>query len=213
MARDGTNRGRPKGSGRFDWTRIRSDYETGTFSVPMLAEKYGASRQAIHRHMAEEGWTIGSSSKAVANRTREKVIFTDPKVAREDAIEAAATANARIIREHQRVAGRGRDLALRLLQELEETTGHLPTLEELVEIATTEDKTGLRAKLIARLGTGSRAVAMRDIATAVKTWVDVERTAFNLDGEKEDDLGKWTDERIAARLAELLRKAGAAPAA
>lgn len=208
MARTGAPRGRPP---KYDWPKIRSDYETGTFSIPMLTEKYGASRQAICKQIGMEGWSVGSTSKAVARRTREKMVFTEPGQAREDAIEVAATANAKIIREHQNVAGRGRALALRLLGELEETMDGLPTLEELVDLAM-KDEAKMRAGLMAKLGTGSRAVTLRDIATAARTWVDVERIAFNLDGEKEDDPERWSDERLDARITELVRKARTAQA-
>lgn len=187
-----------------DLERMRALYETGMFDANALAKMFNCAKSTIYRQVRSGGWAIGATAAIVRKRTRERI------EASEEAIEEAVRTNIEIIREHQRIGMRGRDLGLRMLAELEDTMDNLPTIEELIEIATDDEAfSKLRAKLQHRTSTNARAVALRDLAAATKHWIEIERVAFNLDGARDDDPEKWPDERINARIAELLREAGA----
>lgn len=201
-----------------DWLKVRAEYETGHFTPAMLAKRHGVSAGTVCKRASEEGWAIGHTDKIIAERTKGKLLEHEAKKSaeREDAIEIAAEVNARVIREHRRIGERGRDLVMKLLDELEGNCDAVPELEDLIDKTTDVEEAGIgrvRASLMARLSTGSRAGALKDVVTAAKTLVEIERVAFNLDGDKGDDPSRWSDDRLDARITELLRKARAAGAA
>lgn len=198
---------KPRSLTEQDRVRMRALYETGMYPAAELGRLFDVTSRWVRMLIKQEGWAIGATAAIVRKRTAERIEAT------EEAIEEAVATNVAIIREHQRIGMRGRDLGLKMLAELEDTMENLPKLQELIELATKDDEIPkLRNQMMHRTSTNARAVALRDLASATKTWIDIERTAFNLDGQRDDDPEKWPDERINARIADLLGTARVAEA-
>lgn len=144
----------------IDWEAIRRDYMTGSMSVRELARWYGISDTAIRKRAKAESWErpipSASSRREPANpEPRTTVVLTPltPQAVTPDAI-----------------IGRGRNLTLRMLDELDATTTHRGELEAMIDMATDEGDGGKRRDaLMQAVSLKQRAEVLKSLATAAKT--------------------------------------------
>lgn len=195
-----------------NWDEVRRTYETGRYSLAALAKLCDVPTSTLYRKAKEEKWHVGIASAMVAARTTEKLLAGKGPLVSEQDIELAAATNVHIIREHRGISARGRDLSYKLIGELEERIANRPTIADLIDAVDKASDGGTKvaeaiARLNDKLGTDKIANTLKDIATATKVWIDIERSAFNLDKDHGDPIDTLTEEQLNARITDLLRKA------
>ncbi len=190
-----------------DWEAIEREYRAGQLSAREIARQHGVSDTAIRKKAKAAEWDRDLSEK-VRSQARAKLVREDGSqsgshLSHESearTVEGAANRQVEVVRQHRHAIGRGRDLTLRLLDELDAATSHVGELEEAIEAETAADKTGQRrAAMLKAVGLPSRAGVIKDLSAAAKNWVALERQAFNLgdDGGAGDDPATKADLRTA----------------
>jgi hypothetical protein len=181
-----------------DWEAIEREFRAGQQSARAIAAKHGITEGAIRKKAKAEGWQrtlAGEVRKAV----REKLVRADgtregtqqQRASDAEVIESAAETGKQVVQSHRRDIRAGRDLVSRLFDELSATTSHIGTIEEEIEAATEDDKSGKRrAAMMRAVSLPSRASAMQALSGSLKNLVTLERQAYNLDSTPDDADGR-----------------------
>lgn len=178
-----------------DWERIEAEYRAGSLSVREIARQAGVSDTAIRKRARAEGWERDLTEK-VRQSTGAKLVrdlgsrdgSQRERVSDREAIDSAATRQVEVVRQHRHAIGRGRDLTVRLLDELGASTAHVGEMEAEIIAETGDDKSGTRrAAMLRAVSLPGRAAVMRDLATAARNWISLERIAFGLVDEVADE--------------------------
>lgn len=171
-----------------DWEAIEGEYRAGQFSVSEIARRHGLSHTAINKRAKKEGWSRDLSpivKKVVSARLVSDGVSA---ATAQEAIAKAAERDVQIVREHRVAIARGRNLTLRLLDELDAATSNVGELERLIEIDTSGEKNPQRRNgMLRAISLPSRAGVVKDLSAAAKNWVALERQAFNLDADPAGD--------------------------
>jgi hypothetical protein len=186
----------------INWQALRDEYRTGRVSNVALAEKYGVSEGAIRKKAKKESWPKDLTT-AVQEATRSKLVRESVRVRAADApprteaqiVEDAADENASMVRSHRRDIKFGADLCSLLVGQLRDTAVHRGTIEQLIEAETAGDKsTQRRTAMYKAVSLGRNASTMRDLSTAMKNLIAMERQAFNIGAESGGGtLEDWLD--------------------
>lgn len=176
-----------------DWESIERDYRAGLLSVREIAAVYGVSHVAIGKRAKRDDWSRDLAAKINAKAealvtTREvtKEVTMETKRTEREIIEANAEVIANIRLSHRRDISRSRNVAMKLLGELEASTDNIELFEKLGEMMRQEDDKGqdrlndLYHKVVSMAG---RTKTMKDLADSLKTLVGLERQAYGLDVE------------------------------
>ncbi|EIY2512150.1 hypothetical protein ACUHOO_000791 [Pseudomonas aeruginosa] len=111
---------------RFDWEAVERDYRTGRFSNRELSRLHGPSEGAIRKRAADHGWQrdLSEQIRLRVQALTGRAAAEATEAARTDAevVEQAAEAGAEIIRGHQVLIRRAKDV----------TEGYLGRLGEQV---------------------------------------------------------------------------------
>lgn len=176
---------------KADWEIIERDYRAGVKSLRQIGEECGCSHVAIQKKATKEGWTRDLSAKiraaAEAKVTKDAVtsqVTAETKTAEREVVEANAELQANVLRSHRRDITRSRSLAISLLAELEQQTGHLELYEQLGELLHSQnDKGGDKLNELYRkvIDLPSRVDSTRKLAETLKTLVGLERQAFGME--------------------------------
>lgn len=176
-----------------DWQRIRAEYRAGQLSIREIARQYDLSETAIRKKAKTEGWTRDLSSQ-VREKVRTDLVRSEVRTEKgsaltdDEIIEEAAARGVLIVRGHQKAIGEAMELFAVLMLELKEATRLREEIEEAIILETAEDKTDKRrARMLAAVSLGGRVSTLRDLSTAMKTYITLERQAFNLDDHGTDD--------------------------
>lgn len=147
----------------IDWAEIERDYRTGTMSLRDLGRWYSISEGAIRKRAKKGGWVrenaaTGTQSKARTEDAPEREkIYVGTVLTPENASPEA-------------IVGRGRNLVLRMMDELEATTSHQGELECLIEMAVDgADASKQREALRQAVSLKQRSDIVKALATAAKT--------------------------------------------
>jgi hypothetical protein len=139
-----------------DWEAIRADFETGSMSLRELARWYSISDTAIRKKIKTEGWQKKGSQ-------REPVQIAE-------ALPPIRTVLTPENADPKAIVGRGRNLVLRLLDELDAVTTHAGVLEEMICDETEQDESDRRRKaMLKAVELPARANTIKALATAFKT--------------------------------------------
>jgi transposase len=96
-------------------------------------------------------------------------------------VEVASRAVVQVVREHRQSILAGQQMVGLLLGQLDDAATHRGRLEEEIEHDTAEDKRDKRrASMLRAISLPAHAAVMRDLATAMKHLVGLERQAFGL---------------------------------
>ena len=140
-----------------DWSRIAIEYLSGEYSVREIADRYEITEGAIRKRAKAEGW-VRPPQKVRNVRTSSE--NRDPPAPRPP--EEPVTPGV--------IADRGRNLIMRMMDELDTTTSHLGELEEMIEDETAADRSGKRRDaMLGAISLGGRAKTLKELATAFKT--------------------------------------------
>lgn len=199
----------------IDWEAIERDYRVGQLSLRALATKHGTTAGAISKKASAGNW-VKDASQEVRERTR-AALLTEPRKgkAREETgdgntvssggnaptqgdIEVAVQTNLHVITRHRRDIAKGHGLVNLLFQQLEQAAISRDELEDAVIEETAGDENNQRRnRMLKALSLPTHAGVLRDLSTALKNLVPLERQAYNL-----DDVN--TEETYEERLARLL---------
>ena len=169
-----------------DWATIEDEYRTNQVSVSELARRHGISHTAINKRAKAESWAR-DLSKQVREATAAKLVATPVSASkaretRRETIDRASDDNVAIIRSHRKDIAKGRGLVALLFEQLREAAENRDDVEDEIHDATAGDKDGRRRALMLRaVSLPTHAGALRDLSTALKNLIPLERQAFNLD--------------------------------
>ncbi|MDA8485860.1 hypothetical protein NNO07_22565 [Pseudomonas resinovorans] len=175
-----------------DWERVEQLYRAGVLSLREIAVACpGVNHVAIARRAKKFGWVQDLSAKIKAKAddlvTREAVtvaVTAKSTVSDRHVIDANARVIADVRLAHRADIGRSRDVANKLLDELEELTDNRALFEQVGELLRSEDDKGvdklndLYQKVISL---PSRTKTMKELAETLKNLITLERQAYGMD--------------------------------
>lgn len=184
---------------RVDYERIEAGWRAGILSPHQLAAAYveetgePVSHAAIIKHFKKEGVPRNLAAKikaksdamvtaAMASKVTEEVTSVTIKRDRDIVDDGAATLTA-VRLGHRKDINRYRNLAGRMLEELEGVTDNRALFEELGEIMRSPDDNGQdkRNDLYQRvIDLPSRSKTMKEMSDTLKTLITLERDAYDI---------------------------------
>lgn len=140
----------------LDWDEIKRDYVAGSMSNRELAAWYSISEGAIRKRAKKEGWVKTGTQPVVRTEPKTITITQTPVTPETTSPEA--------------IVSRGRNLTLRLLDELDATTSKLGELEMIIDTAVDgEDNAKAKEALSQAISLKQRAEVLKSLALAAKT--------------------------------------------
>lgn len=180
-----------------DWEGIEKLYRAGMISVRAIAELHEVTEGAIRKKAKNQGWERDLTAK-VQQKARDELVRAEVRTAHarthgvrteREIVEAAALTVVTVVREHRRDISTGRNIVALLSAQLQSAAGQRDELENLIELETGEDETGeRRAKLMKAVSLPVHASTLRDLSTAMKNLIGLERQAFNVPDVPEPDV-------------------------
>lgn len=178
---------------KVDWEAVESEYRVGQLSMRALATKHNCTAAAISKKAKEKSW-VKDATQEVRERTRAALIAQTGKEddsvngvntvntpTREDVAVAVQT-NLAVIKRHRKDIGQGQEIVSLLMGQLIDTAVNRESIENDIEIETKDDDNGQRRyRMNKAISLQSNAAVLRDLSTAMKNLVALERQAFNLD--------------------------------
>ncbi len=184
---------------QMDWEAIERDYRMGQLSLRALASKYETTPSTISRRAKRDGW-VQDASAEVRERTRAALLVNEERNTERNTvaskrntptqadIEVAVQTNVQVISRHRKDIGQGQRIVGLMMAELIEGIQHREEVEEVIHEETAEDKSPQRRnRMLKMVSLPARAGTMRDLSTAMKNLVALERQAYNLDEESTED--------------------------
>lgn len=152
----------------IDWAAIGAAWREGR-SAAEIARAFGVHPDTVRRRARAEGW---ERAKAEASR----LVPAPPQ---------PSPAGDRVLDGHRTVIEQGQALTLQLLGEALAASGQAGAFAALLTEASNEDPE--RRSALERLASlPKRSAALRDLATAARLWIALERQAWDLDGRDLD---------------------------
>lgn len=190
-----------------DWEAVEREYRAGQLSVSEIGRQHSVSHTAINKRAKNQGWTRNLAAK-VRQVVSDRLVSDEVSAANaRETVDAAAARVVDVVRSHRKDIATGRLMAQALFEELAEATQHRDEIEEAIEEDTAGDSPGnqkRRQMMLRAVALPSRASTLQSLAGAVKTLVQLERQAFNIDTQPDDDGapsgGGSALERLVARL-------------
>lgn len=217
---------------KIDYGQIESGWRAGILSPPQLAAEYTAatgvkvSHTAIIKHFSKRGIPrdlkakIAAKAEAmVAQAMVTGTVSTETKVPDAKIVSDNAQVQANVMLAQRRDIGRARDLATKLLQELEQQTDGLATFEQLLDALAQEagddEKASDRRKRLweqwqKAMSLGARADTMKKLSDTLRILIDKEREAYGMDVSKESDVPTVTVRDLTGRKPAALHLVAAA---
>lgn len=147
----------------IDWSEIERDYLAGSMSIREIARWYSVSEGAIRKRAKANGWKREGAQQGTQSEGAQKA---EPKVYVGTVLTAENTTPEAIV-------GRGRNLVMRMLDELDATTSRDGELDAMIVEATdTADAGKQREALQQAISLKSRSEVLKALATAAKTFAE-----------------------------------------
>ena len=202
-----------------NWKVIEQDFRCGIKTLRQIAGEHAITEGAIRKRAKAQSWTRDLNARiklkaddlvrkqAVRNLVRSELVATEHQV-----IEANAEAITRVRLGHRKDIGRGRDLAVKLLAELEGQTNNLELMEQLGKImANPDDKSvdKLGEAYRKAISLGGRVATIKALSETLKNLIALERQAFGLDDAEpapQNELNELSDEELDSRMEAALAR-------
>ncbi|MWK56913.1 hypothetical protein GO594_13080 [Pseudomonas otitidis] len=189
----------------IDWEAIERDFRVGQLSLRALATKHGTTAGAISKKASAGNW-VKDASEEVRERTR-AALLTEPRKERERQetadgntvsssgnaptqgdIEVAVQTNLQVINRHRRDIAKGHGLVNLLFRQLEQAASAREELEdEVIEETAGDTNCQRRNRMLKALSLPTHAGVLRDLSTALKNLIPLERQAYNLDEQEHEE--------------------------
>lgn len=149
----------------IDWAGIERDFCKSTSSIREIARWFGCSEKAIRLKAKEKGWArldgVAPRPAPQAPPTLDEVVA--PLVARLKPADAEPV-------KPEAILDRGRDLVVRMMDELEVTTSYIGEMEEQILVSTPGKNDGSRREAMMKaVSLSTRAGTLKNLALAAKT--------------------------------------------
>ena len=174
----------------IDWERIESEYRAGLLSVREIAASQGITHGSINKRAKRDGWDrdLSAKIKAKADTLVSKALVSKA-VSKEKAdtdkrtveINAQAIANIRIA--HRKDIARTKNLAIKLIDELEELTMGRELFEQLGDLLRKPDDRNqdkLNDIYFKAISMSGRVDSIKKLSDTLKTLIALEREAYGL---------------------------------
>lgn len=174
---------------RIDWEVIERDYRAGVLSIRGIAESHNISDKAVRNKAKAKGWQRDLSSK-VNEKVRTDLVRSesapeDNKTERE-IVEVAAATVVQVVRGHRAKIRQGNELVELLTKQLMDVAGRREEFELQIESECEEDRSSERKnRLMKAVSLSTHSTIAVNLANAAKTWIGLERQAFNIKDETE----------------------------
>ena len=166
-----------------DWDAINNLYRTGVLSKREIARQYRISESGLRMHAKKHGWEQ-DLAKQVQERAYAELQHLEKKqshTAEAEVIETGAAMIVQVVRNHRNEIAAGRQITKLLLRQLQDVATHRGSIEAEIEAFTEEDEGGARRTSMMRaVALPSNVAVLRDLATTMKTYISLEREAFNI---------------------------------
>lgn len=163
-----------------DWERIENEYRAGQISISQIAECSGITRATIQARARREGW-LRNLTEAVRQKVEAKLLSDGDDGTASGTASSTAPNNAREIVE--KAAARGADVVRQHRTYLKKTFGIFQKLSDQLEKVLSGDRKGVHCFVSNGDGVSTVTRAMVD---ALKTVIQLERQAFNLDDKEKE---------------------------
>lgn len=141
----------------IDWAEIERDYRSSPMSVREIARWYGVDEKAIRKRAKAGGWERPQAAASPQCGPAEEKVYVGTVLTPENTTPEA-------------IVGRGRNLVMRLMDELDATTTRQGELEAMIVSATdTGDPGNQREALMQAVSLKQRSDVLKALATAAKT--------------------------------------------
>lgn len=174
----------------IDWERIEYDYRAGILSVREISEARGVSHTAVNKKSKQLGWErdLKAKIKAKADALVSKAEVSKEVSSRRMATEKETVdSNAKLLADvrmgHRKDISRFRNLASKMLSELEGVTDNQDLFDELGDLMRSPDDKGQdrRNDLYQRvIDLPSRSKTMKEMSDTLKTLIGLERDAYDI---------------------------------
>lgn len=178
---------------KADWETVEKDYRAGILSIREIAKQHAVSEGAIRKKAKLGDWQrdltdkVREKVRAELVRTEVRNVNAQDKVRTErEIVDGAAATVVHVVREHRKDIATGRGIVSLLMSQLIDVAGQRSEFEQAIEIETADDKTTERRnKLMKAVSIPMHAATVRDLSTAMKNLIGLERQAFNINGSED----------------------------
>lgn len=168
---------------------MHADFSAGVMTGAEIGVKYGVSAARVCQLAKKHRWHKNLAPVIVDTAAR-KLQDEDAKLRREargvlkaateaEVVEETAAMQVEIRREQRAHLREARDLVIRLIEELRETTGNLPMLQAVAEMVAKNDPAAAM-ELAKVISLPSRATVMDRLTNALTKLIAAETDAFGL---------------------------------
>jgi transposase-like protein len=172
----------------IDWEAIEREYSNGQKSIRAIANQYGVVHTSISRRARKEGW-VQDKQDEVRRRTKAKLLTsardkstktrtksTNPT---QEDINLAVHTNIEVLLGHRSHILQARQAVGLLMTQLQDAAVSRERLHKL--IAKSDESPQAKAGMRKAVNLPAHAGVVRDLSTALKNLITLERQAFNLD--------------------------------
>ena len=171
----------------IDWEAVERVYRAGVLSLREIGKIHEVSEGMIRKKAKASGWERDLSErvneKVRTELVRNPVRTANPQTEREIVEEAAATV-VHVVRSHRVAISKGKQVVDAMMDQLMGDIESRDELEEEIEVMTADDRSGeRRAKLMRAVSLGNHSTIAVNLSNAMKTFVNMDRQAFNIKDE------------------------------
>ena len=201
-----------------DWDRIELEFRAGIKTLREIANPYNISHVAISKRAKREGWErdlsakIKSKALALVNRNEVNKEVNNNNLATErEIIEVNAQMQATALLNHRKDISRYKELAIKLLAEIETETDNQESFSELAEVIiwrSGEDGAVQTKEEVARMArmqklfdmvmsNPGRVDSLKKLSETMKNLIGLERQALGLSDDYQPDRPKRNPLKLA----------------
>lgn len=173
----------------IDWEAIERAFRAGVLSIREIAKLNDVSDKAIRNRAKDAGWQRDLTER-VNEKVRTELVRSESaleaRTNEREIVEVAAATVVQVVRGHRSRIKQGNELVELLTKQLLDVAGKRDEFEAVIEATTADDKSAERySRLMKAVSLGTHATIAVNLAAATKTWVSLERQAFNIKDEAE----------------------------
>lgn len=180
-----------------DWASVEKDYRTGIKTLRSIGESHGITHGAINKRAKRDGWTRDLAQKIrakadelVSKQLVSKTVSKESRITENDVITANAHVVAAVSISQRNDIKRNRELATKLMAELEATTDNLELFKQLGELLSSPDEKGMdKLGEIYRkvMSLPGRIKAMKELADTLRILIELERKVYKMEDAPSDN--------------------------